>query len=847
MIYGTMGRILDVDLSTGRIADLHVSEEDWLAYLGGKGLGVKLLFELLPPGVDPLSPDNVLVFTAGILTGTRAPCSSRYNLSTKSPLTHGVSSSNCGGTFGTHLRWAGYDGLVVRGRADHPVRLEIRPDRVRILDARHLWGLDTVQTTEAMGGPRQGALVIGPAGEHLVRFASIMDGHRTLGRTGTGAVMGSKLLKAITASGNLRVPVAKPDEFERVVADWTKILRAHPITGEQLPSLGTAGLASVANATYTLPVRNFQAGHVKDLGTASGEGMADTILVRNSQCRSCPIRCARVVKDGDGEAKGPEYETLGMFGPNQGIFDVEATARLGRECDRLGLDTISAGATVAFAMELTERGLLPDGPRFGDVEASMATIQDIAYRRGLGAELAEGTMRVSKLRGGEAFAMHAKGLEFASYDPRGAVGLGLGYAVSNRGGCHIGAGYTIFFEALGPLQVDPLTPEGKPALVVMQQNLMDAVSAAGNCIFTTYAVAPGGLEKFLSLHGKGAGLLSKAILAGRVLLDHQSRLPVWALPVHLPVIPHTRAISAVTGRRIPVGKFLAAGERAFTMERLFNLREGFTAADDSLPDRLTKEPNRPGREDSVVPMHELLPKYYRVRDWDERGVPRARLLRRLGLDWLEPVRARVARSQDEARTERAARVKAQDEAARELSRIHLELARDLAQERGSLAWEANRVERATRAGEVRGATFSVVQARCAGCGLCHDACPVGAIDWEPGGKARIRQEACVHCGLCEEACPPMFAAILRVPRRESDPEPPIYRVDAPACRKCGLCFKACPVGAITWRKKEVAVIHEERCVRCGLCFDACPPKWAAIERLDPRTGEPIGPVEEGAP
>ncbi len=830
-LHGVMGRAVEVDLSSGRVEPFDIPEQDWVELLGGKGLAAKLLMRLLPAGTDPLSADNVLIFSAGLLTGSGAPCSSRFNMTTKSPLTGGIGSSNCGGTFGMHLRWAGYDVLVVRGRAEHPVMLEIDDDGLRVLDARHLWGLDTVETQAAL--PRHvGSLVIGPAGEHLVRYACIMSGHRTLGRTGTGAVMGSKLLKAITASGTSRVSAAHPKRFRSAVRGWADTLRAHPVTGQQLPRYGTAGLASTANATHTLPVRNFQSGHTPDLGTASGEGMADTILERNSQCRSCPIRCARVVRQGGRLAKGPEFETLGMFGPNQGTFDIESISKLGQECDRLGLDTISAGSTLAFAMELSERGMLESDLRFGAPETVMPALAAIAGREGLGDDLAEGTMRMARKYGGKDFAMHAKGLEFASYEPRNSVGLGLGYAVASRGGCHIEAGYLVFFEALGPLQVDPLSPVGKAALTVFQQNAFEAVSSAGNCIFTTYAVLPGGLEKFVSLHGRVAGLMSKAILGSHWLLDLQCRLPPWALPLHLPLIPQSKALSALTGRRIALGAFLAAGERAHVLGRMFNLREGFSRKDDSLPARLTHEREREAVPGTVVPIERLLKDYYKVRDWDAAGVPSARALRRLGLDWLEPLAGAIRSGTHPGGETRPAREAQEQEAANGRVAAALQLGRDLAARREELSATHRQKVRSERALAVRGATFEILPANCVGCGLCVKACPADAIEWAPGRKAAIVPERCVRCGLCEQACPPRFHAVRRTPRPSEQPPPPVHRVNEETCGKCGLCYKACPVDAITWKRRAKALIDEAVCVRCGRCYAACPPKWAAILRIE---------------
>ncbi len=824
-----MGEILDVDLSTGRVSRYPVDDDDYAALLGGKGLGARILYDIIPPGADPLGPENALVFTNGVLTGSGAPCSSRFNVTTKNVLTHGIGSANSGGTFGTYLKWAGFDGLVIRGCADHPVWLEIRNDTVEIHDARHLWGLDTKTTREALP-PRVGSAVIGPAGENLVRYASILSGHRVLGRCGVGAVMGSKQLKAITAGGCHRVPIHDRERFSEAVAEWTKVLRTHPTTGVQLPAYGTAGLVNVTNATNTLATRNFSAGRIENADDLSGEKMSETILRKNGACRSCPIRCAREQVDINGKImKGPEFETIGLMGANLGHTDLEIVTRLSEECDLLGLDTISCGGTLGFAMELSERGMLESDLRFGKTSNLVETVHDIAHRRGLGEELAEGSMRLAQKYGGLDFAPQTKGMEFAAYEPRSAVGHGLGYAVSNRGACHINGGYLIFFEATGGLTMDPLTPLGKPALAVFQQNTMEAVASAGCCIFTTYAVIPGGGERFINPHGFGSLVLNEVLKSTRFLLGSQGRLPEWALPIHVPLIPHTKAISALSGIDCTLGHFTLAGERSYTIERMFNIREGFDSRDDTLPARMTEEPQRPDVPNSRVPLKEMLPVYYSVRDWDDQGFPKNRLLERLGLDFMVgDLRDALA---TDGRAERLDRMALQDGAAQERYGEMAELTAKLEGSRDVLDQQILHAERVEWAKGVRGSTFRVDLARCQRCGLCATACPVKAIAWEKGGLASIDQEICIQCGKCEQACPPRFSAIARgVGRGETDRSGgPIYRVLAEDCRLCGLCWKKCPVDAITWKKKELAVIDEDLCVRCGRCNVVCPKKWDAIE------------------
>jgi aldehyde:ferredoxin oxidoreductase len=823
---GFMGKILDVDLSTGRVGTYEVSDEDYASLLGGKGLGSRILYDIVPAGADPLGPDNALVFTPGVLTGSGAPCSSRHNLSTKNVLTGGIGSTNCGGTFGTYLKLAGADGLIVRGKADHPVWIEVLDGEVTIHDARHLWGLDT-EATQAALPEEVSKVVIGPAGESLVRYASVLNGKRVLARCGVGAVMGSKLLKGITAGGCRRVPVYDREGFAKAVASWTKVLKSHPTTGEQLPRFGTAALVNLCDATHTLTTRNFSAGSIEGADELGGETMAETILAHNGACRSCPIRCSREKVVIDGRAmKGPEFETIGLLGSNLGHTDLAMVTRLSERCDQLGLDTISAGGTLGFAMELTERGMLQSDLRFGKTDNLLQTLEDIAHRRGLGDELAEGSMRLADKHGGMEFAPQAKGMEYAAYEPRGAAGHGLGYAVSNRGGCHINGGYMIFFEATGPMTMDPHTPLGKPAFVVFQQNMFDAVSSAGCCIFTTYAVIPGGGERFLNPHGRGGVVFAEILKAARFVLNGQGRLPAWALPIHLPLIPHTKAVATLTGIDCTLGHFALVGERTYTIERMFNVREGFDRRDDSLPRRVTDEPERAHEPRSRVPLDEMLPVYYKVRDWEADGRPSERLLDRLGLASMIPA-LRKARAQ--GGVPRKERLASDDAAARERIPEALALVRELDRGRPEIDRAVRHAEASTWALEVRASSFRVDRARCQRCGLCADDCPVDAIAWSKGQLAEIDQGTCIRCGRCWKACPPRFSAIAMGSAKEARLSGPVYRIDDDKCTYCGLCAKRCPVTAIAWERKKLACIDEELCVRCGRCKAVCPEKWDAVD------------------
>jgi len=622
-------RYAKVNLTTGETAEHPVSRAYYEKYLGGKTLAARLLLDLMPPGLDPLSPEAVIIVNTGPLNGTGAPCSSRFNVSFKNVLTGGVASSNCGGTFGVMLKKAGFDGLVITGASDKPVYIEALDGELSILDASELWGLDCEEAQEKLPHA-YGKLVTGPAGENLVRYAGLASGERMAGRCGCGAVFGAKKLKALTAYGTSKPYVAQPEKYHKYIQKWARFLQNHSMTGKALPHYGSAGLVNKANASHALPTLNFKYGHDERADLVSGETLAETRLTRNSGCMSCPIRCERRVMLDGREIKGPEYETVGFFGPNIGAHDLDAICRLNYVCDILGLDTISAASTIAFAMELYEDKGVDFGVRFGDVSNLENVLRKIAKREGIYDELANGCKWLSKKYGGKEYAMHAKGLEMASYEPRRSVGMGLGYATSNRGGCHLNGGYLALLESVGVLTVAPTKPRSKAQLSVFMQNALETVSAAGCCLFSAQTFVPdiffklGPHHPVTRLTGKVFSLAGPAV---RLMLDAAPLLRLNTLYI----LPHAQALRLCTGLPIFTGAFLRIGERSFNLERLFSAREGLTGKDDCLPARLTNTPQDPANPETIVPLNKMLPIYYKTRGWKD-GVPTGRRLKRLKIE-----------------------------------------------------------------------------------------------------------------------------------------------------------------------------------------------------------------------
>lgn len=586
---GWMGKLLVVDLTSGEISMQPLDREMARLFIGGRGLGARLLWDLVGPEVEPLSPENALIIATGPMTGTGFQTSNRFSVTTKSPQTGTVLDANSGGTWGMRFKRTGYDALIVKGRAPHPVWLEITPGGAALKDASHLWGQTVPQASEALGQDknRRNVLCIGPAGENLVRFAAIMnDVSRSAARGGVGAVMGSKNLKAIVVEGDLRVDFADKDRFRFIQYEATKMLKANPVTSQALPEFGTPVMMNILNGLGALPTRNFQQTFFEHAEAISGEAITDQILVDNDACWACPIGCTRVTQTSRAKGEGPEYESAWAFGAACGVPDLETIAEANYLCNELGLDTISAGSTIACAMELAERGLLDSDLRFGRADLLLETVEAMAYRRGLGDLLAEGSYRVAARCGAPELSMSVKKLEMPAYDARGMQGQGLLFATSNRGACHM-RGNMLGLEALGlPKLIDRLQVQGKASYVILNQNSNSIQDSLVACKFANIAVAD---EYF------------------------------------------ARALTALTGIEFPTGEMIRAGERIWTLERLYNLREGFTRADDTLPPRLLTEPATGNSAGEVNHLEPMLEEYYRARGWTTEGVPRPAKLAELGL------------------------------------------------------------------------------------------------------------------------------------------------------------------------------------------------------------------------
>ncbi len=629
---GYMGKVLDIDLSAGKKSEYPLTDEDRELFLGGRLISTKILWDELPAGTDPLSSNNILIIMTSPLTGTGAPSSSRYDISAKSPLTGCIGHSNSGGNFGIHLKRAGWDGVIIRGRAEKPVYIEIREDDIGIKDAGALWGLDTHVTQEALGSG--GKIVIGPAGENLVKYATVVSQERVHGRTGMGTVMGSKNIKGIVASGKKKIALDKPEKFKKSLKGWFRLLQNHPATGEILPKYGTSFSLKPLSAKNTLPTKNFAGGNFEDADMISGERLAEEYLIKNYGCRSCPIKCGRVVNIDDKEVKGPEYEVLCLLGANLLINDMDAIIRWNYEMDLLGIDTITTGNVLGFAAELNEKGHWNNGIKFGKKDNISDVLKAIAERKGLGNDLAEGVRFLSGKYGGEDFAAHVKGLEIPAYEPRGSVGHALGYATASRGACHLDGGYLVYLEVVGPANLDPFHFRSKPGWVILDQNLLAAISAGGNCLFTSWTFIPNIAYK-LPGHPIFSWIVSKALTYTWFLIDMALKAPLSLMKFHLPFLPHSKFIKLATGMKMDIGRLARVGERGYALERLFNIREGIGKGQDALAKRFTEEKLLKNDDRTRVPLKKMLPKYYKLRQWDKKGVPTKKNLNKLGLDSLK--------------------------------------------------------------------------------------------------------------------------------------------------------------------------------------------------------------------
>jgi aldehyde:ferredoxin oxidoreductase len=587
---GWNGKILEINLTTQTSRTHPLDMEMAHQFIGGRGLGGRLLWELVGLHVDPFSPENVLIFTNGPLTGTGYQTSNRFSVSTKSPLTGTILDANSGGFWGMQFKKTGYDVLIIKGKAEKPIWIEIKPGEIYFHDANDLWGLGVYAVTAKLGqdNNKRNVLCIGPAGENRSRIAAIMnDRERALARGGTGAVMGSKNLKAIVVEGKNRPEIVDKERFKFMLYETRKLLAANPVTSQALPEFGTVVLMNIMNNIGALATRNHQQTQFEGAEAISGEELTDKYLVKNSACWACPIGCTRLSKTDKVEGEGPEFETTWAFGAQCGVDDLAAIIEVNALCNDLGLDTISAGATIACAMELSEKGYLDSDLRFGRADLLAPIVRDMAYRRDLGAELADGSLRLATKYGHPELSMSVKGLEMPAYDPRGLQGQGLLYATSNRGGCHM-RGNMIGLEVLGlPKLIDRFQVQGKSSYVILHQNSNAAIDSLVVCKFTNMGVAD---EYF------------------------------------------ARTLSAVTGISYATGDMIKAGERVWNLERLYNIREGFTNKDDSLPPRLLTEAPLDGPSKGWVShLAPMLKEYYRTRGWDENGVPTPKKLAELEL------------------------------------------------------------------------------------------------------------------------------------------------------------------------------------------------------------------------
>jgi len=588
--------ILKIDLDSEKFVEEALDDEIFEKYLGGRGLGVKILCDSLSKGTNALSKENPLIFSIGPVTGSAVPTSGRFSLVTKSPLTNTIFHSNSGGFWGPYFKRTGYDCLLITGKLSDVGYIVINDyDNIEIKSAEDLWGLRTTETVEkiqSLEGKISQVLCIGPAGENLVKISAIMNqAHRAFGRGGVGAVMGSKNLKAIVIKpGKKDFPINDKDHLKKLRIVAIDKIRVVPVTSQGLALFGTAALVKVINQFGMFPVKNFQSAYTdsEKIDSISGERLRKEFLEKNEGCYNCIIRCGRFTNTGEKSGKGPEYESLWSLGPSTGTFDLKIITHANYLCNDLGLDTISTGSTIACAMELQQKGLIKDNNlKFGNKDKLYEIIESIALKKGIGTELAEGSLKFSQKYNAESYAMQVKGMELPAYDPRGAFGHALNYAVSSRGACHL-TGFLVALEILGsPKKIDRFSVRGKSDLLFLKQNQSAVEDSLIVCKFVGYALG----------------------------FEFQARF-----------------LSTISDKKISITDLITIGERIYNLERLFNVREGFSRKDDTLPKRFLETPLNEGpSKNRVVPLEDLLNEYYNVRHWDENGIPTDELLEKLSL------------------------------------------------------------------------------------------------------------------------------------------------------------------------------------------------------------------------
>ncbi len=611
------GQVLRVNLSEGACKSEPLNMKWAQAYLGQRGLATKYLTEEIDPKVDPMSPHNKLIMTTGPLTGTCASTAGRYSVVTKGALTGAIACSNSGGFFGNEMKNAGWDMIIFEGKSPNPVYLLVQDGDASLVDASDHWGTSVWDTEEAIkekhGDPLIRVASIGVSGEKGVKFACVVnDMHRAAGRSGVGAVMGSKNLKAVAIRGTRGVSVKDPKRFVEAANAAKKVLADNPVTGQGLPAMGTQVLMNVINEVGALPTRNHRDVQFEGAGNISAEAMAEVRetdgkknLVTNAACFGCTIACGRVSEIDRTHfsvaerpeyqiiSGGLEYEAAWALGAATGVGDLEALTFANFICNEQGIDPISFGATVGAAMELFEEGVISTAEtggievKFGSAEALCTLAELTGKGEGFGAEIGLGSRLLCEKHGRPELSMSVKGQEFPAYDSRGIQGMGLTYATSNRGACHLRS-YTVASEILGiPEKTDPLVSDGKAGLVRAFQDATAAVDSTGMCVFTTFA---------------------------------------WTLEDFAP------QVDAACEGEWTADRLLETGERIWNLERQFNIAAGFTGADDNLPPRLLKDAAKTGpAEGKINDLATMLPEYYEVRGWTADGVPSNETVARLGL------------------------------------------------------------------------------------------------------------------------------------------------------------------------------------------------------------------------
>ncbi|BAF58668.1 MAG: aldehyde ferredoxin oxidoreductase family protein [Pelotomaculum sp.] len=623
-MYGYTGNLLRVNLTSGEIKVEKLDEKELRKYMGCTGYAAKLLYQEMPAGVDPLAPEAKVVFATGAVTGTLCPSGGSYEVCYKSPLTGTWNEARSGGAFGPKLKYAGFDFLVVEGKAEEPVYLLIKDGRAEIKPAKHLWGLNVEETTDAiineLDDPEVSVAAIGQAGENGVLYAALInDRGRAAGRGGIGAVLGSKNLKAVVANGSGGIKVARPKEFAEVIDKAEQWLKNYPFAA--IPEMGTVGLLSGNNAMGMLPTRNFQTGFFENADKVAGEVVNRKYQIKRRACYGCSFGCGRYTAVSGGKfatppMEGPEYETADMLGPICGVDDIEAIIRGNFLCNVYGLDTISTGISIGFAMECYERGLLTDRDtdgiplRWGDAEAVVKLVEKIAHREGIGDLLALGVKRMAEKLGprAEDAAIHVKGLELPAHEPRvESKALAVQYAVSPRGACHMHPNWPSTWDFQVDCGMKDLGIPWPPTGGMQDESPVKGVA-----------------YRYVALQGEISEILGACIF-------HSWGSEGSCLTPQL----YAEIMKALTGWDVTAEELVTAAERSWNLKRCFNAREGFDRKDDRLPKRISEPiPDGPSAGARVENLDRMLDAYYEAMGWDRStGLPTAGKLKELGLEF----------------------------------------------------------------------------------------------------------------------------------------------------------------------------------------------------------------------